>query len=91
MLKGHHKGYIDWAEFERNQKQLAINAYGKSGALNPNAAPGSVVRVDFLCPQRPPLIGKLRRSPTGRDRLSFYPSKPYAGFAAVSDLRCCAD
>jgi DNA invertase Pin-like site-specific DNA recombinase len=33
MLKGHHNGYIDWAEFERNQKQLAINAYGKPGGL----------------------------------------------------------
>ena len=31
MLKDHHEGYIDWAEFERNQKQLAANAYGKVG------------------------------------------------------------
>jgi excisionase family DNA binding protein len=31
MLKDHHDGYIDWAEFERNQKQLAANAYGKAG------------------------------------------------------------
>jgi DNA invertase Pin-like site-specific DNA recombinase len=31
MLKGHHEGYIDWAEFERNQKQLAANAYGRIG------------------------------------------------------------
>ena len=31
LLKGHHQGYIDWAEFERNQKQLAVNAYGKVG------------------------------------------------------------
>lgn len=31
LLKGHHEGYIDWAEFERNQKQLAVNAYGKAG------------------------------------------------------------
>jgi DNA invertase Pin-like site-specific DNA recombinase len=23
LLKNHHEGYIDWAEFERNQKQLA--------------------------------------------------------------------
>jgi DNA invertase Pin-like site-specific DNA recombinase len=30
MLKDHHEGYIDWAEFERNQKQLAANAYGKA-------------------------------------------------------------
>jgi excisionase family DNA binding protein len=31
VLKDHHEGYIDWAEFERNQKQLAANAYGKAG------------------------------------------------------------
>ena len=31
LLKDHHDGYIDWAEFERNQKQLAINAYSKAG------------------------------------------------------------
>lgn len=31
MLKGHHPGYIDWAEYERNQKQLAINNYAKPG------------------------------------------------------------
>ena len=24
VLKDHHEGYIDWAEFERNQKQLAV-------------------------------------------------------------------
>src|SRR5579859_4933201 len=33
LLKGHHNGYIDWEEFERNQTQLAANAYGrKDGA-----------------------------------------------------------
>ena len=31
MLKDHHEGYIDWAEFERNQGLLAANAYGKVG------------------------------------------------------------
>lgn len=31
LLKDHHEGYIDWAEFERNQVQLAANAYGKVG------------------------------------------------------------
>jgi excisionase family DNA binding protein len=31
LLKGHHEGYIDWAEFERNQVQLAANAYGMCG------------------------------------------------------------
>src|SRR5262252_2102017 len=33
LLKDHHDGYIDWAEFERNQKQIAINAYGKAGGV----------------------------------------------------------
>lgn len=31
MLQGHHESYIDWAEFERNQKQLAANTYGRVG------------------------------------------------------------
>ena len=31
LLKDHHEGYIDWAEFERNQRQLAVNAYGIAG------------------------------------------------------------
>jgi len=31
MIKDHHEGYISWAEYERNQKQLAINAYGQLG------------------------------------------------------------
>jgi len=31
VLKGHHPGYIEWAEFERNQKQLALNNYAKPG------------------------------------------------------------
>jgi excisionase family DNA binding protein len=29
LLKHHHEGYIDWAEYERNQKQLATNTYGR--------------------------------------------------------------
>jgi excisionase family DNA binding protein len=31
LLKDHHECYIDWAEFERNQKQLAVNNYAKAG------------------------------------------------------------
>lgn len=33
VLKGHHEGYIDWVEFEHNQKLLAINAYGRPGGV----------------------------------------------------------
>ena len=31
LLKDHHEGYIDWAEFERNQAQLAANTYSQVG------------------------------------------------------------
>ena len=33
VLKDHHEGYIDWEEFERDQKQLAANAYGRVGEV----------------------------------------------------------
>src|ERR1700757_2903930 len=31
FIKDHHKGYISWTEFERNQALLAGNAYGGVG------------------------------------------------------------
>jgi DNA invertase Pin-like site-specific DNA recombinase len=31
LIKNHHQGYIDWAEYERNQAQLASNAYCRVG------------------------------------------------------------
>jgi len=33
IIKEHHPGYIEWAEFERNQRLLAANAYGKAGGV----------------------------------------------------------
>lgn len=33
IIKDHHEGYIEWSEFERNQRLLAANAYGKSGGV----------------------------------------------------------
>jgi excisionase family DNA binding protein len=33
MIRDHHEAYISWAEYERNQTQLALNNYGRaSGA-----------------------------------------------------------
>lgn len=34
MIKDHHEGYTTWDEFERNQKQLALNNYGRAGGVN---------------------------------------------------------
>ncbi len=33
MIKDHHEGYIGWAEYERNQKQLALNNFGRAGGV----------------------------------------------------------
>jgi hypothetical protein len=33
LLKDHHESYIDWEEFERNQTQLAANAYGRKDGV----------------------------------------------------------
>lgn len=48
MLKEHHEGYIDWAEFERNQKQLAANAYGKAGGAKSGRG-GRALLIGLLC------------------------------------------
>ncbi len=38
LLKDQHKGYITWAEFERNQRAIADNATGKGSAIARGAA-----------------------------------------------------
>jgi len=48
MLKEHHESYIDWAEFERNQKQLAVNAYGKVGGTKSGRG-GRALLAGVLC------------------------------------------
>ncbi len=33
MIRDHHEGYIGWEEYERNQRQLALNTYGHAGGV----------------------------------------------------------
>lgn len=33
VIRAHHVGYIDWEEYERNQAQLAKNAFGRAGGV----------------------------------------------------------
>ena len=33
LLQDHHEGYIDWDEFERNQRLIAVNAFGQKGGI----------------------------------------------------------
>lgn len=48
VLKDHHEGYIDWAEFERNQKLLAVNAYGRAGGVKSGRG-GRALLAGILC------------------------------------------
>ena len=48
MLKEHHEAYIDWAEFEPNQKQLAVNAYGKVDGAKSGRG-GRALLAGMLC------------------------------------------
>ncbi len=48
LLKDHHEGYIDWAEFERNQRQLAVNNYSKPGNAKSGRG-GRALLAGILC------------------------------------------
>ena len=48
MLKDHHEAYINWAEFERNQKQLAVNAYGRVDGVKSGRG-GRALLAGMLC------------------------------------------
>jgi DNA invertase Pin-like site-specific DNA recombinase len=47
VLKDHHEGYIDWAEIERNQKQLAANSYRRVGDIKSSRG-GQALLVGLL-------------------------------------------
>src|SRR5271163_3045683 len=47
FIKDHHKGYIDWEEFERNQKQIAANSYSKVGDVKSGRG-GAALLSGFL-------------------------------------------
>src|SRR6201993_1420946 len=43
FIKDHHQGYIDWAEYERNQVLLAGNAYGRGGGTKSGRGGGGLL------------------------------------------------
>ena len=49
IIKGHHEGYIEWSEFERNQKLLAANAYGKAGGVKSGRGGRALLAGLLLC------------------------------------------
>jgi excisionase family DNA binding protein len=49
IIKEHHEGYIEWSEFERNQKLLAANAYGKAGGVKSGRGGRALLAGLLLC------------------------------------------
>jgi DNA invertase Pin-like site-specific DNA recombinase len=49
IIKEHHEGYIQWSEFERNQKLLAANAYGKTDGVKSGRGGRSLLPGFLLC------------------------------------------
>jgi hypothetical protein len=49
IIQEHHEGYIEWSEFERNQKLLAANAYGKADGVKSGRGGRSLLAGLLLC------------------------------------------
>ena len=63
FIKDHHEAYIGWAEYERNQAQLAGNAYGRAGDTK-SARGGRALLSGLICCAR--CGRKLKVTYTGR-------------------------
>jgi DNA invertase Pin-like site-specific DNA recombinase len=83
FIKDHHEGYIDWTEYERNQAQLAGNAYGRVGDTKSGRG-GRALLAGLICCMR--CGRRLRVTYTGR-----YPRPVYRCDKANLQLgqRCC--
>ena len=49
MIKDHHEGYISWEEYERNQKQLAVNNYGFAGGVKSGRGGRALLSGTMTC------------------------------------------
>jgi len=49
IIKDHHESYVEWSEFERNQKLLAANAYGKAGGVKSGRGGRALLPGLLLC------------------------------------------
>ena len=49
IIKEHHEGFIEWSEFERNQKLLAANTYGKADGVKSGRGGRSLLSGLLLC------------------------------------------
>lgn len=87
LIRDHHEGYIEWAEFERNQQTLAANAYGRVGGAKSGrgGAPCSPA-----CDLRPLRMGHRRlvfRTPARTRRVSLRAGAPRPRTRSLHEFR----
>jgi excisionase family DNA binding protein len=51
FIKDHHEGYIGWDEYERNQKQLALNNYGRADGVKSGRGGRALLSGMMTCAQ----------------------------------------
>jgi hypothetical protein len=49
MIRDHHEGYISWEEYERNQKQLALNDYRRAGGVKSGRGGRALLSGMMIC------------------------------------------
>lgn len=49
VLKDHHEGYINWDQYQRNQAQLARNAFGRAGGVKSARGGGALLAGLMSC------------------------------------------
>ncbi|MCH2396380.1 MAG: recombinase family protein [Oceanibaculum sp.] len=95
MIKDHHEGYISWAEYERNQKQLANNTYGWPGGAKSSRGGRALLSGMLTCGRcgrrlAVTYAGNAGSRPVYRcDKLGPLPQPPARTLAEVAPgLRC---
>lgn len=63
LLKDHHKGYVSWTEYERNQLQMGQNAFSKPGGSKSGRG-GKALLAGLICCGR--CGGRLKVAYSGR-------------------------
>jgi hypothetical protein len=63
MIKDHHESYISWDEFERNQKQLALNNYGRAGGVKTGRGGRALLSGIMTCGRCGPMATVMNSSP----------------------------
>jgi len=49
FIKDHHEGYISWEDYERNQKQLSLNTYGRTDGVKSGRGGRALLSGMLVC------------------------------------------